>query len=392
MNPFAIDHVVKISARAIRRLRLGHLWIYSGDILEEPDRAAPAIVRVSDKAENNLGYAFYSRRSQIRLRYFARPDEIPTPDMLRSRLQQSLNRRKDLCREGTACRLVFGEADLLPAIIVDRYDRYLVLQTLSYGAEAFKTFLTESLQDLLNPLGILERNDGRARKLEDLDSREGVLLGSVPDEVEIEEGGVRFLVNMRSGQKTGFFLDQSRNRIAARHYAFGRALDCFTNTGAFALHLSRSCDDVTAVDISSSSLAMANRNRDLNASENVHFDEENVFDYLRSLDHSGKIYNTVCLDPPAFAKSRKAFSAARKGYKEINLRAMKILQKEGILITSSCSYHFSEANFLEVLCEAAADAHRQIQVVERRGQPPDHPVLASMPETHYLKCFILRIL
>lgn len=381
-----------ISARAARRLRHGHLWVYASDVLKEPDQANPPIVQIADASGNNLGYAFYSRSSQIRLRYLAHADEIPTAEMLRGRIQESLERRRDLSEEGGACRLVFGEADLLPAVIVDRYDRYLVLQTLSYGADALKTFFTESLRELVNPSGILERNDSKARALEGLDSCRGRLFGNVPDEVEIAEGGIRFLVDMRSGQKTGFFLDQSRNRIAARQYAFGRALDCFTNTGAFALHLSRSCDHVTAVDISPSSLALARRNQDLNAFENISFDEGNVFDYMRNLEHSDQSFNTVCLDPPAFAKSRKAFSAARKGYKEINLRAMKILQKEGILITSSCSYHFSEEDFLEVLCEAASDAHRQIQIVERRGQSPDHPILAPMPETRYLKCFILRIL
>lgn len=392
MNPFAVDYRVTISARAVRRLRQGHLWVYSSDVMHEPDQATPAIVQIADAAENNIGYAFYSSHSQIRLRYIARSDEIPTPEMLHGRIRQSLDRRKGFFGDGRACRLVYGEADLLPGIIVDLYDKYLVLQTLSYGAEALKGYLMESLQVLLNPLGILERNDSRARGLEGLEPLQGVLCGNVPDEVEIEEGGVRFYVDMRAGQKTGFFLDQSQNRIAARHHAFGRALDCFTNTGAFALHLCRSCNHVTAVDISASSLAMARRNQDLNAAQNVSFEEDNVFDYLRSLEHSGQVFDTVCLDPPAFAKSRKAFSAARKGYKEINLRAMKILQKEGILITSSCSYHFSEEDFLGVLCEASRDAHRQIQIIERRGQPPDHPVLASMPETHYLKCFILRVL
>jgi 23S rRNA (cytosine1962-C5)-methyltransferase len=281
---------------------------------------------------------------------------------------------------------------MLPAVVVDRYDRYLVLQTLSYGADMLKPFITDTLRQLLNPSGILERNDVRARALEGLEETQGLLYGNVPDEVEIREEGVRFLVNMRLGQKTGFFLDQSRNRVSARTYASGRALDCFTNTGAFALHFARSCESVLAVDISADALETARRNRNLNESDNVRFEEGNVFDYLRELEVSGQRFNTICLDPPAFAKNRKALNGARKGYKEINLRAIKLLQPEGILITSSCSYHMSESNFFELVCEAARDAHRYIQIIEMRGQSGDHPALSGMPETRYLKCLILRAL
>jgi len=392
VDPFVIKNQVQISSRAVKRLRAGHLWIYAGDILREPEGLFPAIVQVIDKAANVLGYAFYSRHSQIRLRFFSRAEEPPTPEMLRARIERAIARRGDLPGEGSACRLVFGEGDLLPAIVVDRYDKYLVLQTLSRGADTIKPFIIDTLRDLVHPTGILERNDVKARRLEGLEEIEGVLYGDVPDEVEIIEDGIRFLVNMRGGQKTGFFLDQSRNRIACRKYASGRALDCFTNTGAFALHFARSCESVLAVDISTDSLSMARRNRDLNKFENIRFDEGNVFDYLRALENSGQTFNTICLDPPALAKNRKALTGARKGYKEINLRALKLLKPEGILITSSCSYHIAESDFFELLCEAACDAHRYIQIVERRGQSSDHPVLAGMPETQYLKCFILRVL
>ena len=392
MNPFIIEHQVRITGKAVRRLKKGHLWIYAGDIASEPEEASPAIVRVVDKSENLLGYAFYSRNSQIRLRFFSRAEQVPTQDFLRTLIQRAVSRRQGYCKFGTACRLIFGEGDLLPAIIVDRYDRYLVLQTLSYGAETLKPFIREALIDLIHPAGILERNDSKARQLEGLESIQGVIYGEIPEEAEIEEDGIRFLINMRSGQKTGFFLDQSRNRIACREYAFGRALDCFTNTGAFALHLARSCTSVTAVDISATSLSMARRNQKLNACDNVRFDESNVFDYLRELEKARQSFDTICLDPPAFAKSRKAFTAARKGYKEINLRAIKLLNQEGVLITSSCSYHLSESDFLDIISEAAQDAHRHIQIIERRGQAPDHPILAGMPETHYLKCFILRVI
>jgi 23S rRNA (cytosine1962-C5)-methyltransferase len=392
VNPFIIEHQVQISPRAVGRLRQGHLWIYTGDITREPPGASPAFVRVVDKSENLLGYAFYSRNSQIRLRLFSRAEEIPTPELLRSRIEKAVARRGAPWKEGSACRLVFGEGDLLPAVIVDRYNRYLVLQTLSYGADSIKPYITDALRELVQPSGILERNDAKSRRLEGLETVQGILYGEVPEEVEIEESGVRFLVNMRAGQKTGFFLDQSRNRISCSRYAFGRALDCFTNTGAFALHLSRSCEDVLAVDISPSSLSLAKRNRDLNAFQNVHFDEANVFDYLRELENSGQSFDTICLDPPAFAKNRRSFPAAYKGYKEINLRAIKLLRPEGVLITSSCSYHLSEPDFFNVLREAAGDARRHLQIIERRGQAPDHPVLAGVPETQYLKCFFLRVL
>jgi 23S rRNA (cytosine1962-C5)-methyltransferase len=392
VDPFIVEHRVQISARAVKRLRGGHLWIYAGDVVREPEDSNPPIVQVADGAGNFLGYAFYSRNSQIRLRIISRSEERPSPEFFRTRIENAISRRHKIFREGSACRLIFGEGDMLPAIIVDRYNRHLVLQTLSYGADALKPFLADTLRDLLQPSGILERNDVKTRALEELDETQGILYGKVPDEVEIQEDGIRFLVNLRLGQKTGFFLDQSRNRVCGRMYASGRALDCFTNTGAFALHFARSCESVLAVDVSTDSLAMAERNRDLNKSVNVRFDEGNVFDYLRGLESSGQRFNTICLDPPAFAKNRKALSGARKGYKEINLRAIKLLEPEGILITSSCSYHMSESNFFELVCEAARDAHRYVQVLEIRGQSDDHPILSGMPETKYLKCLILRIL
>jgi 23S rRNA (cytosine1962-C5)-methyltransferase len=360
--------------------------------VREPAGPVPAIVQVIDEAGNILGYAFYSRQSQIRLRFFSRDPEPPTPELFRTRIQNAITRRHNLLREGSACRLIFGEGDLLPAIIVDRYGDYLVLQTLSSGADVLKPLLVDILREILRPAGILERNDVKARRLEGLEEIQSILWGAVPNEVEIIEDGTRFIVDMRRGQKTGFFLDQSQNRMAARKYASGRALDCFTNTGAFALQFARNCDSVLAVDISSDSLLMARRNSELNEIRHINFEASNVFDYLRELESSGQSFNTICLDPPAFAKNRKALSGARSGYKEINLRALKILQPEGILITSSCSYHMSESDFFDLLCEAARDIHRFIQVVERRGQASDHPVLAGMPETHYLKCFILRVL
>jgi 23S rRNA (cytosine1962-C5)-methyltransferase len=392
MDPFAIQHQVQVSSTACRRLRRGHLWIYAGDIERAPAAETPPIVQVIDPAGNILGYAFYSSQSQIRLRIFSFDSEPPTQELFRDRIRKSIERRRRFLQAGSACRLIFGEADILPGIIADLYGNCLVLQTMSYGADAIKSLLADILREELDLSCILERNDAKARRLEGLEEIRGVLWGVAPGEIEIIEGGIRFIIDMQSGQKTGFFLDQSQNRIAARDYAFGDALDCFTNTGAFALHLSRRCKSVTAVDISSDSLALARRNRDINGIGNVDFSEGNVFDFLREMERAGRTFDTICLDPPAFAKNRNALTGARSGYKEFNLRALKLLRPEGILITSSCSYHLSEQDFFDILGEAARDARRFLQVIERRSQSTDHPVLVGMPETHYLKCFLLRAL
>ena len=389
MNPFSLAQTVQVNAAAVRRIRRGHLWIYSGDLLTEPE-GTPVLVRVVDGAGNDLGSAFYSPQSQIRLRLFTRSPEIPSPELLGARIRAAVGRRG--ARTGSACRLVFGEGDLLPGIIVDRYADRLVLQTLSRGAEALKPLIGDILEETLHPAGILERNDVKARRLEGLEETSGVLRGEIPEEIEIAEDGIRFLVNLRRGQKTGFFLDQSDNRVAAKRYASGRALDCFTHTGAFALHFAARCRSVEGVDVSEESAAMAARNSALNGFDNTEFRAGNVFDVLRELERAGETFDTICLDPPAFAKNRKSLAGARSGYKEINLRALKLLRPEGVLVTSSCSYHMSEADFFDLIAEAARDCRRPLQLIEKRGQASDHPMLAGMPETYYLKCFILRVL
>lgn len=392
LDIFAVKHQAQITLPAVHRIRRGHLWIYAGEWQQEPTAIDAAIVQVVDPARNVLGYAFYSRQSQIRLRLFSRNPEPPTPEFFRSRILASIERRQRVSSTHSAYRLIFGEGDLLPGIIVDRYGDYLVLQTLSSGADALKPLLVEILQEAVRPKGILQRNDARVRRLEGLEEIRSVIWGMVPDEIEIVENNVRYIVDIRRGQKTGFFLDQRENRLAASCYASGRALDCFTNTGAFALQFSPHCETVLAVDISAESVALARRNCELNGFQNVNFIEANVFDFLREQESAGEAYDLICLDPPAFAKNRKALPGARSGYKEINLRALKLLKPEGVLITSSCSYHMSEEAFFDLICEAAKDCRRFVQVLERRGQSSDHPVLAGMPETHYLKCFFLRAL
>jgi 23S rRNA (cytosine1962-C5)-methyltransferase len=347
---------------------------------------------VVDSAANVQGYALYSRQSQIRLRFLSRDSKPPTSQLLRERLKASIRRRAGMLDPETACRLVFGEADLLPSIVVDRYGDFLVLQTLSHGADALQSQIVTCLEEELQPAGVVERNDVKARRLEGLELRKGLLAGTAPGRVEIIEAGLRFHVDLLGGQKTGFFLDQRDNRVAAARYASGAALDCFTNTGAFALHFAAGCESVTAVDTSAESLAQGRANAMLNGIANVDFVEANVFDLLREMEQAGRRFDLICLDPPAFAKNRTSLAAAKGGYKELNLRAMKLLKPEGILITSSCSFHLSEPAFLTLLQQAAHDTHRYVQVIERRGQARDHPVLLGMPETHYLKCFILRIL
>jgi 23S rRNA (cytosine1962-C5)-methyltransferase len=392
LDPFRIEAVVAVSPAGLRRIRQGHLWVYTSDVTRDLERPGAPIVRVVDHHDKTVGYAFHSPSSQIRLRLLTVGDEVPTAELFRRRVAGAIARRVPAGARG-ARRLVFGEADLLPSIIVDRYADFLVVQTLSSGAEALKSFLVDVLRDAVRPVaGIVERNDVRARLLEGLQQRKEVLWGSVPDSIEIEEAGVVFFVDIRGGQKTGFFLDQSENRVVSAGYVTGRALDCFTNTGAFALQFSARCQSVLGVDVSGESLDQGRRNAERNGRTNVEFREANAFDLLRDFDRAQERFDAVCLDPPAFAKNRMALRGARAGYKEINLRAMKILRPDGVLITSSCSYHLSEEDFLELLVQAARDAHRYVQIVERRSQAHDHPVLSSMPETHYLKCFILRVL
>jgi 23S rRNA (cytosine1962-C5)-methyltransferase len=391
-DPFEIRDEVEIKPTGVRRVRNGHLWVYASDVVRQPEDESPPLVKVIDSHRNALGFAFYSKASQIRLRMLSRDAEPPTAELLSSRVRAAVSRRRSLMQQDTACRLIFGEADLLPSIVVDRYAGYLVLQTLSAGADALKSHVVDILRQILDPPGILERNDLKIRRFEGLAEVRGMLWGAVPERIRIVEGDVSFVVDLSAGQKTGFFLDQRENRIAARGYAAGRALDCFTNTGGFALHFARGCDSVLAVDVSRESLEQGRRNAELNGITNVEFREANAFDLLRELERAGEQFDTVCLDPPAFAKNRASLPGARAGYKEINLRSMKLLKPEGILVTSSCSYHLSAADFANLLHQAAHDAHRNVQILEGRSQSSDHPVLTGMPETHYLKCFVLRVL
>jgi 23S rRNA (cytosine1962-C5)-methyltransferase len=383
---------VKISTRGAKRIRNGHLWVYRSDVRELDEAEGGAIVRVVDDASNFVGQAFYSDASEIALRFLTTSNEDIDREWWCRRLQRCAQHRGRIARETNAYRLVYSEGDLLPSLIVDLYDNVIVMQNLSQGSERVKSDLVELLSEEFSPRAVIERNDARVRGLEGLESRTGRLYGGAPDEIEINQHGVRFLVSPLGGQKTGAFLDQRENYLAARSVAHGRALDCFTFNGGFALHLASSCESVLAIDISDDAIAGARRNAKLNEARNVEFRTANVFDALREMEAGGERFDTIVLDPPAFAKSKATVKSAVRGYKEINLRALKLLNPGGVLVTCTCSYHIDEELFLEIIESAALDAHRRVQIIEKRGQSSDHPVLLGVPETHYLKCAIARVI
>ncbi len=384
---------VTVTRRGVERARAGHLWIYRSDVREARHSVGGAVVRVRDERGRFVGRALWSDRSEIALRLLTTKNESVDREWWRHRLRAAAVRRAGLEQEADAFRLIYSEGDLLPSLIVDRYGDVLVLQTLSQGTEALKSLLVELLIEEFAPRAIIERNDVRVRALEGLAASAGVLYGELaPEEMDVVQHGVRFRVAPLAGQKTGAFLDQRENHLAARTHAHGRALDCFTFNGGFALQIAPACTSVLGLDISAGAVAAAARNAELNGVRHVEFREANVFDEMREMEAVGTRYDTVVLDPPAFAKNRASIQAAARGYKEINLRALKLLDMGGVLITCTCSYHVTEGMFLEVITEAASDAHRRVQIIEKRIQARDHPVLIGVPETLYLKCIIARVI
>lgn len=382
---------VRVNKRGADRIRQGHLWIYQSDLMDV-DAEGGSIVSVKDERGNFIGQALFSDRSQIALRFLTQSNEEIDREWWRRRITEAAGRRH-IPPDTNAYRLIYSEGDLLPSLIVDRYDDVLVVQTLSQGTDALKSLLIEILIAEFNPQAVIERNDARVRELEGLPLISGAIYGEAPEELEILQHGLRFRVEPLGGQKTGSFLDQRENRLAARAAAQttnkARALDCFTFNGAFALHLAQVCESVIGIDISADAVAAARRNAELNAFDNVEFREANVFDALREMEER---FDVIVLDPPAFAKNRASLKAAIRGYKEINLRALKLLNPGGVLVTCTCSYHVSEELFLEILAQAAIDARRRLQIMEKRMQATDHPVLSGMPETYYLKCVIVRLM
>jgi 23S rRNA (cytosine1962-C5)-methyltransferase len=386
----AEDRVV-ISSRGVERLRSGHLWVYRSDI--RSGQAEPgSIVRVTDERGRFHGRAFYSDKSQIAVRLLTRADIAVDRAFFAQRLRQAAAYRKIVVENTEAYRLVYGEADQIPSLIVDRYGDYLVVQTLSQATDRLKNTFVEILAELFSPKGILERNDPKVRLLEGLEQRVGTLYGEVPSEIVAKENGIAFAYDLAKGQKTGSFLDQRENHQAARRYASGDVLDCFSYQGGFALTIAEKCEHVEVIDMAPVAVESGRRNQQLNSISNVHFREGNTFDILKEYDEADRQFQMVILDPPAFAKNRDSVEAAQRGYKEINLRALKILKPGGFLLTCSCSYHIQEALFLQIVAEAANDARRNVVVVERRTQAQDHPILLTMPETHYLKCMIFKVL
>lgn len=382
---------ISVNKKGAKRVRGGHLWIYKSDLVRIEANGGD-IVTVVDEGNNFIGKAFYSDKSEISLRIFTTKNETIDKDFWRNAILNAKRRRTNISQNTNAFRLVNSEADLIPSLIVDDYDGNLVIQTLSQSTEKLKETFVEILCEEFQPKSIVQRNDARVRLLEGLEQINSVLFGEADDEITIQQDGIKFYISLLEGQKTGSFLDQRENHLTSQNYAFGHALDCFTFNGGFALNLAKTCNSVLALDISEDAINQAKRNAELNEITNVEFRTANVFDALRELEGKREKFDTIVLDPPAFVKNRAALKGAIRGYKEINLRALKLLNEGGILITCSCSYHFSEEIFLQVLEEAANNAHKRLQLIEKRMQATDHPILLGMPESYYLKCFILRVI
>src|SRR6202522_4608630 len=388
---------VKLSPRGTSRLKSGHVWVYRSDIASVDGASPGDVVTVTDHRGKPLGTALYSSSSQIAIRLISteRISRDPVKDfpaLLRQRIADAIAYRERIVHNTDAYRLIFSEGDFLPGLIVDRYSDILSLQILTQAIDAdpVRQVLLSELTEHLHPASIVERVDPRVRELETLPPRESGLLHGEKTSTIITMNGVQFHFDALTGQKTGAFLDQRENYFAAAHYAHGEALDVFCYQGGFALHLAARCSHMTAVDSSRPALEVADQNATINGRE-VEWIEANAFNLLKDYSASGQRYDCIVLDPPAFAKSKRDLDAALRGYKEINLRALKMLRPGGTLVTCSCSYHVSQSDFLEMLAAAARDAHRQLRLVEVRGQAKDHPVLLNIPETAYLNCVISSV-
>lgn len=393
---------IQLTARGAARIKAGHVWVYRSDIKEPKEKIEPgALVAVLDEKGRILGVALYSTSSQIAIRMFAvGREETPKEDLadiVANRVAAAIAYRDEIVRESESCRLVFSEADFLPGLIIDRYDDILTMQVLTQAMdrEDLRQAVLASLREHFPGATVYERVDERIRELEKLPPKPSGIVakpekGNARTSAIFQINGLKFHYEVASGQKTGAFLDQRENYAAAAQYARGEALDVFTYQGGFALHLYQNCRSVIGVDISRPALEVAEENAGLNGYD-VEWLEANAFDYLKDQSTAGRLYDTIVLDPPAFAKTRKNFDTAIRGYKELNLRALKMLRSGGTLVTCSCSFHVSEAEFLEMLGTAAADAHRRVRILEKRNAAKDHPILLGVPETNYLKCVIARV-
>ena len=388
---------VVVSPKGVGRLRSGHVWIYRSDLTSADGVPPGALVQVVDERKRLLGTALYSSASQIAVRMLSAHWVADPSALLRQRLKDAIAYRKSVVTDTDACRMVFSEGDFLPGLIVDRYNDVLSIQVLTQAmnADAVREIVMFTLAEQLSPAGIVERVDPRIAELEQLPARDSRLVSGEKSETLFTMNGVRFRFHGLEGQKTGAFLDQRENYAAAARYAHGEALDVFCYQGGFALHMAPRCSQMTGVDSSRPALVLAEANAELNADRKLGYDiewiEANAFDLLKDYSAAGRHYDTIVLDPPAFAKSKRTLDTAMRGYKELNLRALKMLRPGGILISCSCSYHVSEAEFLQVVGSAAIDARRSLRVIEKRGQARDHPAVLNVPETAYLKCLICQV-
>jgi 23S rRNA (cytosine1962-C5)-methyltransferase len=366
--------------------------VYRSDLVSADGIAPGALVRVVDERGRPQGSALYSSASQIAIRLLSPGAVEDLAGLIRERLVAAIRYREQVVSETDACRLVFSEADFLPGLIVDRYNDVLTIQALTQAmdSEGARQAIISTLAKQLSPAGVVERVESRVRELEQVPARANALLAGEKTDTVFTMNGVRFQYRGLEGQKTGAFLDQRENYAAAARYGRGEALDVFCYQGGFALHLAGACSQVTGVDSSRPALEMAEQNSALNSRE-IEWIEGNAFDLLKDYSEAGRQYDTIALDPPAFARSRKTLETALRGYKELNLRAFKMLRPGGVLVTCSCSYHVSEADFLEMIASAALDARRTLRLIEKRGQARDHPVLVGVPETAYLKCVICQV-
>lgn len=379
---------VRVTRKGADRVRSGHPWIFRSDIKDAGAAQAGDTVRAVDERGKPLGPAHYSSSSQIALRLLGRAGDGFD---IAARIQAAQKFRESMVTDSNAYRLVYAEADFLPGLIIDRYADLFAVQALDQGMERATAEIVAALEAQFAPRAIVARNDAGVRSLEELPREIRVLAGAVDGPVEIHMNGFRMEADLLHGQKTGVFLDQRENYLAAARWARGKALDCFTSSGGFALHLGRACESVEGIDSGAAVLEAARRNAERNGASNVTFREADAFEILASYASARREFDMVVLDPPAFAKSRKQVEGAARGYKDINLRALRLLGPGGILVTCSCSHHMSEAMLLEIVAEAALDSGRTLRVLERRVQAADHPILLTVPETLYLKCVIVQV-
>lgn len=378
-----------------KRVEYGHPWIYKSDIeLVDGDFIPGDVVDVYSQKNKFLGRGYINPKSQITIRMLTYQHEEINKEFLYKRIQAAWEYRKKVA-DVNSCRVVFGESDFLPALIVDKFGEYLVLQTLSLGIDKYKAEIIDILNDIIHPAGIFERNDVHVRELEGLDLRKGFLSKEFDTKIEMIENGIKFIVDVENGQKTGFFLDQKENRAALKPLVTNaKVLDCFSHTGSFALHAAYyGAKDVLGIDISEHAVACATENARINGLDNIcRFETANTFDKLRSFYDAGERFDTIILDPPAFTKTRGAVEGAVRGYKEINFRAMKIINSGGFLVSCSCSHHVDPELFMDILFSAAIDANKKVRLIEYRTQSKDHPILLASEESQYLKCALLQVI